>query len=83
LKDGFLALSEYMRVIDEYSYLSISDRTQRSNFPEKVTPSYLSLEFGATAGKCLIRDRDGRALRNPTPVIEVRGLKDDPGQKKL
>jgi hypothetical protein len=70
-----------MCVVDEYAYLSISDRTQRSNF--QVTSSYLSLEFGATAGKCLIRDRDGRALRNPTPVIEVRGLEDDPGQKKL
>jgi hypothetical protein len=65
------------------SYLSISDRTQRSKFPEKVTSSYLSLECRVTAGKCLIRDRDGRVLRNPTPVIEVRGLEDDPGQKKV
>ena len=61
------------------SYLSTFGRTQRSNFPEKVTSSYLSLEFGATAGKCLIRDRDGQALPNPTSVIEVRGLEDDPG----
>jgi hypothetical protein len=65
------------------SCLSISDRTQGSNFPEKVTSSYLGLECRVTAGKCLIRDRDGRALRNPTPVIEVRGLEDDPGQKVI
>ena len=64
------------------SYLSTFGKTQRSNFPEKVTSSYLSLEFRATAGKCLIRDRDGQALPNPTSVIEVRGLEDDPGQKK-
>jgi len=54
------------------SYLFTSDRTQRSNFP--VTSSYLSLEFGATAFKCLIRGRDGRASQNATPVIEGRGV---------
>ncbi|KAI0247220.1 hypothetical protein BJV78DRAFT_1157347 [Lactifluus subvellereus] len=49
--------------------------------PEKVTSSYLGHDFGATAAKCLIRDRDGWASRNATLVIGVRGLED--AQKKL